>query len=106
MTRKFAAGVSFGLGSSVTTDRVFSRNHMASEEELPSEVKAKIASMGLNRVAGNVYACPSSSDFWQVKGNKIVKLVGDEVNNGESIPAADETTPQISLKGFLDDLTF
>jgi hypothetical protein len=98
--------VSFGIGGSAETERVFSKNHLASENKLSPEVKSKIASMNLQRVAGNVYECPSTKDFWKVQGNKVVKLVGSEVNNGESILAADEQTPQISLKGFLDDLEF
>lgn len=97
---------SFGLGGNKATEKVFSKNHFASATPIPAEVKSKIASMGLQRVAGNVYECPSTKDFWKVQGNKIVKLTPDEVSNGERIAAANTDAPQISLKGFLDDLSF
>lgn len=84
-----------------------STNHMASEKALPKQVKAKIASMGLSRCAGNVYEAPSTRDFWKVKGNDIVRLTkGSVVNNGEKIVAADPARPQNFLDEILSDLTF
>jgi hypothetical protein len=41
-----------------------------------------------------------------VQGNKIVKLVGNEVNQGESIQAAPDDRPAAFLAGILDDLSF
>lgn len=80
--------------------------HFASSQLSP-EVQQKIASMGLLRVAGNVYECPSSQDFWQVTGGgKIVRLSGEEVDNGESIPAAPQDKPMEFLSSILDDLEF
>lgn len=84
-----------------------SQNHLASEATLPKSVKAKVASMGLNRVAGNVYESPSTRDFWKVKGNDIVRLTkGSTVDNGEKIVAADPAAPQSFLDEILGDLTF
>jgi len=78
-------------------------NHFAS---ISPEAQKKVASMGLNRVAGNVYECPSTRDFWAVRGNKIVKLVADEaVDDGSSIPAAPKNRPMEFLTSVLDDLT-
>lgn len=82
------------------------RNHFASTKISP-EVQQKITSMGLLRVAGNVYECPSSQDFWQVTGGgKIVRLSGNEVDNGESIPAAPNDNPGEYLTSILNDLEF
>ena len=84
-----------------------SQNHLASEKTLPKQVKSKIASMGLNRVAGNIYEAPSTKDFWQVKGNDIVRLTkGTAVDNGERIAAAPSDAPQSFLDEILGDLTF
>jgi hypothetical protein len=103
---KLRASTSFGLGGSKTTESVFSKNHFSSETKLSTEVKSKIASMGLNRVAGNAYICESDKDFWQVKGNKVVRLVVDEVDTGQSLSAAPSNDPANFLAGILDDLTF
>lgn len=103
---KLRATNTHGLGGKKASESVFSKNHLASEAKLSPEVKSKIASMGLNRVAGNVYECPSTKDFWKVQGNKIVKMVVDEVDNGEKIPAAPSDTPMDFLNDILGDLTF
>ncbi len=97
----------FGLGAQKSTDtNTFSVNHFISSAPIPPTVKAKIASLGLVRVAGSIFECPSTRDFWAVKGNSIMKLVGDEVDQGESIQAADEGDPQGSLSHFMDDISF
>jgi hypothetical protein len=101
---KLSPSASFGLGSQ-KTNKEFSKNHFASNTLTP-ELKQKIASMGLNRVAGNIFSCSSDQSFWEVKNGKVMKLVGDEVDSGQSIPAADDSNPQVSLASFLDDLTF
>lgn len=103
---KLRATESFGLGGTKTTETVFSGNHFSSKTKLSSEVRQKLASMGLERVAGNIWESPSTQDFWQVKGNKIVRLSGDEVDNGESITAAPSNQPLGFLSAMLDDLTF
>ena len=103
---KLRASTSFGLGGSKSTDTVFPKNHFSSKEKLPPEVLQKIASMNLTRVAGNVWACPSTADFWQVKGNKVIRLVVDEVDNGESLAAAPSNNPVNFLTDILGDLSF
>ena len=104
---KLRAGQGFGLGAQKAADGgVFTVNHFVSNAPLPPAVKAKIASMGLQRAAGNAYFCPSTRDFWAVKGNSIMKLVGDEVDQGESIQAADETDPQGFLGSVMGDIEF
>jgi hypothetical protein len=63
--------------------------------------------LGLVRVAGNMYECPSTKDFWQVKEGKIMRLTStNEVDNSESLVAADSTDPEASLKQILADLEF
>jgi len=79
-------------------------NHAASEPS--AETKRKIASMGLIHCAGNVYECPSTADFWKVSDGKIMRLSGDEVDNGESIAAAPTDKPMEFLSSILDDLSF
>ena len=84
-----------------------STNHMASEKALPKQVKAKIASMGLTRVAGNVFEQPSTRDFWKVEGSDIKRLTkGSVVNNGERIVAAPVDNPRSFLDDILSDLQF
>jgi len=87
-------------------ESVFQKNHFASMMAIPRDIQFEIDSMMMRRIAGNVYECPSTKDFWKVQGNKIVKLVGNEVNQGESIPAADSERPAMSLASILDDLEF
>ena len=102
---RIKAASAHGLGSTKDSG-IFSKNHYASSRPLSAEVKAKIASLSLQRVAGNVYECPSTADFWKVKGNAIVRLTVDEVDNGESIPAAPKNQPMAFLNSILDDLDF
>ena len=73
---------------------------------LPESVLRKAASMGLQRVAGNTFICESTKDFWQVRGNRLIKLVGNEVDNGESLAAAPEDDPGQFLEDILGDLTW
>jgi hypothetical protein len=103
---KLRATTSFGLGGSKATETVFSKNHLASENKLTPEVRQKIASLGLNRVAGNIYECPSTKDFWAVQGNKVIRMATDEVDNGEKLQAAPSDTPASFLAAILDDLSF
>lgn len=66
----------------------------------------KAASMGLIRVAGNVFECPSTQDFWKIKGDKVIRLSGIEVDNNESLPPADVNNPSSYLREILADLDF
>jgi len=99
---KFAA---HALAQPREEGRVIRRNHFAAATSISPELRSKIALLGLERVAGNVYACPSKQDFWTVKGNKIIKLVVDEVDDGSSIAAAPSNSPMDFLTNILDDLT-
>jgi hypothetical protein len=74
----------------------------------PSSAKGlKIASaLGLVKVAENIYECPSSKDLWHVEGNKIVRVSSDEVDNGESLQAADPNAPDVFLAKILEELEF
>lgn len=101
---KFLKYAAHPVAPQANEGRVIRRNHLASAA-FPTEVQGKIASMGLQRVAGNVFSCPASKDFWAVRGNKIVKLVSNEVDDGSSIPAAPKDKPMAFLTSILDDLT-
>jgi hypothetical protein len=80
-------------------------NHLSSSA-IPREVFRKAASLGLSRCAGNTFICESTKDFWQVRGNKLVRLVGNEVDNGDHLPAAPEENPAQFMDDILGDLTF
>jgi hypothetical protein len=82
-------------------------NHFASTTVLTKETKQKIASMGLERVAGNIYECPSTKDFWKVTGNGgITRLTPGEVDNHERIAAAPSSAPSDFLDEILGSLEF
>jgi hypothetical protein len=102
---KLQAAASFGLGGKPTTESVFSKNHFSSETKLSPEVRQKIASLSLQRVAGNCWECPSTHEFWAVKGNSVIRLVVDEVDNGESLAPASSNNPANYLADILGDLT-
>lgn len=70
------------------------------------ELRQKIEELGLIRVAGNAYRCPSTRDFWAVKGGKVIRITVDEVDNGESIQAAPADAPGNFLSSILADLVF
>ena len=101
--RKITATAPFGLGQS-KVDPVFSRNHFASATPIPAGIQDQIDRFMMTRVAGNVWSCPSSRDFWQVRGGKIIRLVVDEVDDGDSIPPASTKQPMEFLSSVLDDL--
>lgn len=101
--------------SKLMSRRQFTRVKVASElEEAQIEVFAKNASASMTidrfnmwRVAGNVYECPSTQDFWEVKEGKLKRLTSNNVvDNGESLVAANKDNPELSLKAILDDLDF
>jgi hypothetical protein len=80
--------------------------HHFKTASITPELRQKIEEMGLVRVAGNAYRCPSTRDFWAVKGGKVIRITVDEVDNGESIQAAPADTPGNFLSSILADLTF
>src|SRR5579863_57050 len=106
MSKKIFPKTAHGLKGEKPNESIFSKNHFASMMAIPRDVQFEIDSLMMRRVAGNVYECPSTKDFWKVQGNRIVKLVGNEVNQGESIPAAPDDTPAAFLAHILDDLEF
>ena len=69
---------------------------------------AKDSGLNLTRVAGNVYESKSKREFWAVRNGKLVRLTGSnsEVDDGESIQAADHSNPEHSLRAILADLEF
>ncbi len=103
--RKVYPKTAHGLGSE-KTDPIFSKNHYARSVAYPADIQAFLQQFDMHRIAGNVFECPSTKDFWKVNGNKIIKLVGAEVDNGESIPGTPEDKPQAFLANILDDLEF
>lgn len=71
----------------------------------PSDMGVKqAAAMGLIRVAGNVFECPSSKDFWKVDGSKVIRLTSSEVDNDESLKPANTVNPSKFLKDILAEL--
>jgi hypothetical protein len=85
--------------------------HIASVEIVDEAVVMKMAfdmGISLTRVAGNVYVKKSDKDFWAVRDGKLVRLTGgiSEVDNGESIQAADHSDPESSLYSIMADLEF
>lgn len=77
-----------------------------SQKQTP-KVARVIRDLGLVRVAGNVWECPSTKDFWAVRGASIIRLTGkDPVDNGETIAAADVSDPETTLNEIMADLEF
>ena len=66
----------------------------------------KAASLGLIRVAGNMFECPSTKDLWRVNGDKVIRITSTEVDNGEKLQAADASDPKNFLASLLSDLDF
>ena len=79
----------------------------ASDEPTPSPYFIKkAASMGFTHVAGNLFECQSSKDLWKVKGGKILRLTGKEVDNKETVKPADFKNPSKFLRDILSELEF
>ena len=78
-----------------------------SEIEAAAQSGMKIAaSLGLVKLAENRYVCPSTKDFWRIEGGKLIRMSATEVDNGESMPAADAEHPEAFLAGLLEELEF
>lgn len=60
----------------------------------------------LSLVAGNIYECPATRDFWAVRNGKLVRLTGKEsmVDDGETLTAMDSLDPETHLNKILADL--
>jgi len=97
MTQRFHHYAAAGVGSH-RHDAPPSANHFTKPDK---QASAMIDELGLQRVAGNLYECPSTRDFWKVsdKGG-ITRLTSDEVDNGEHIEAA----PKEAAEDFLHDV--
>jgi hypothetical protein len=98
-----------GLGTRPSEAFTPSKNHYASDSKLSKEASAMVAEMGLQRVAGNVFECPSTQEFWKVgdKGS-LVRLTSGEVDNGDRIAPAPKESAQTAdfLQGILAELEF
>ena len=66
----------------------------------------KAAAMGLIRVAGNFFECPSSKDLWKVEGDKVKRVSSIEVDFNEKMGAASSEDPDGYLKDILAQLDF
>jgi hypothetical protein len=96
---------SHGIGTAPEQETM--KNHFASTTVLTAETKKKIASLGLERVAGNIFENKSNRDFWQVtKDGGIKRLCAEEVDNHERIAAAPAEAPQDFLSEVLGALDF
>ena|SRR5271156_1442106 len=108
MAQKFIHYAAAAVGTRPSEAFTPSKNHIASEK-LSKEASAQVAEMGLQRVAGNVYECPSTKDFWKVgdKGS-LVRLTSGEVDNGEKIAPAPKESAQTEdfLQSILAELEF
>lgn len=74
------------------------------EESVTTQGLKTAAAMGFIRIAGNVFECPSTQDFWKVNGSKVIRLSSSEVDNGESLKPANVANPSRYLKDILAEL--
>jgi hypothetical protein len=79
-------------------------NHFK-QASMTAGLQTQIESRGLNRVAGNIFICNSTNDFWNVKDGKVLRITTVEVDNGETI-ASPQGDPRDFLDDALTDLTF
>ena len=66
----------------------------------------KAATLGLIRIAGNMFECPSSHDLWRVEGDKVMRISSVEVDYNEKLKPADPDDPNGFLKDILAELEF
>jgi hypothetical protein len=96
----------FGVGSSREASQIAtpSNNHakVAGITKIAAEAKAR----GFRRVAGNTFICESTKDFWGVKGDKLVRLTIQEVDNGERIDPGPVDRPQNFMNEVLGEIEF
>lgn len=79
---------------------------LPSLKEASSKGIRKAATMGLIRVAGNMFECPSTKDLWKVSGDKVIRLSNTEVDNEENLKPANEDDPKGFLASILAELEF
>lgn len=73
--------------------------------ETPSGRKIA-ASLGLTKVAENMYVCPSTKDFWRVEGSRLIRMSKEEVDNQETLKGPENEAPDVFLAKLLDELEF
>jgi hypothetical protein len=102
---KFHHSASHGLGSREEQSiELPSKNHIKTASISPSAMR-KVADLGLQRVAGNAWLCPSTKDLWRINGDKVIRITLEEVDNGEEIVAEHSENPSMFLADVLADLT-
>lgn len=79
---------------------------LASAKQASDAGLQKAASMGLIRIAGNMFECPSSKDLWKVDGDKVMRVSSVEVDFNESLKPANPNDPDRYLKEILAELDF
>lgn len=83
-----------------------SLNKLASSKLASDKGLRKAADLGLLRVAGNMFECPSTKDLWRVNGDKVIRVSSVEVDYNENLQPADAKNPQNFLASLLSDLDF
>ena len=66
----------------------------------------KAAQLGLIRIAGNMFECPSSKDLWKVDGDKVRRVSSVEVDFHETLKPANADDPSAYLSDILSQLDF
>ena len=74
------------------------------EDNKPASLKKLASSLGLTKSSANKFVCPSTKDFWEVRGDKIVRLSSEEVDFGEILDAPKDEDPGRFLSSILDEL--
>ena len=79
---------------------------LASSTQASDKGMQKAASLGLIRVAGDMFECPSTRDLWRVNGDKVMRVTSAEVDFNEKLKAANEDDPKSFLSSILAQLDF
>jgi hypothetical protein len=79
---------------------------LASSKQASEKGMQKAAFLGLIRIAGNMFECPSTKDLWKVNGDKVIRLSSTEVDFNEKLTPADSDDPKGYLAGLLAELEF
>ena len=98
--------VAHGVGTTQTPETP-SENHFSSKK-LSKTAATQISTMGLVRVAGNVFELPAKQEFWKVgeDGNLMRLTKQGEVDLGDKIAAAPVDEPADFLQQILGELEF
>jgi hypothetical protein len=83
-----------------------SPNHF-NTAKVPGKTASQIKQAGLQRVAGNVFICPSTQAFWKLQDDgKLLRITTTEVDLGDQIAPAPAADPEAYLNSALADLEF